>query len=141
MSRYIKIYKLRESVSHFSHVQLFTTPRTVACQATLSTGFSKQEYWSGLPYPLPGDLPNPGIKLLSIMSPVLSGEFFTTNFPDGSDFKKPACNTGDVGSIPGLGRSPGEENGNAFQYSGLENSMDRGAWWTTVHGVSELDMT
>ena len=49
-------------LSHFSRVQLFETPWTVACQAPLSMGFSRQEYWSGLPFPSPGDLPNPGIK-------------------------------------------------------------------------------
>ena len=47
----------------------------------------------------------------------------------------------DMGLIPRLGRSPGEGNGNLLQYSCLENSMDRRAWWTTVHGVAELDMT
>ena len=47
---------------------------------------------------------------------------------------------GDLGSIPGSGRSPGEGNGNPLQYSCLENPMDRGAWWATVHGVAELDM-
>ena len=56
--------------------------------------------------------------------------------------ESPPANAGDVGSIPGSGRSPGEENGNALQYSCLENSMDRGAWWAVVHGVTkELDMT
>ena len=49
-------------------------------------------------------------------------------FPDGSDGKESAYNAGDLGSIPGLGRSPGEENGNPLQYSCLENAMDRGAW-------------
>ena len=49
-------------------------------------------------------------------------------FPGGSEGKASACNTGDLGSIPGLGRSPGEGNGNALQYSCLENSMDGGAW-------------
>ena len=49
-------------LSHFSHVQLFATPWTIAHQAPLSMGFSKQEYWSGFPCPPPGDLPNPGIK-------------------------------------------------------------------------------
>ena len=47
----------------------------------------------------------------------------------------------DVGPIPGLGRSPGEENGNPHQYSCIENPMDRGAWWATVHGVTESDKT
>ena len=54
--------------------------------------------------------------------------------------KNPTANAGDTrdaGSIPGWGRSPREENGNPLQYSGLENPMDRGAWWATVHGVSK----
>ena len=58
-------------------------------------------------------------------------------FPGGSDDKEFACNAGDLGSIPGLGRSTGEGNGNPLQYSGLENSMGREAWWATVHGVAE----
>ena len=58
-------------------------------------------------------------------------------FPGGSDSKESACNTGNLGSIPGSGRSPGEGKGYPLQYSCLENSMDRGAWWVTVHGVSE----
>ena len=58
-------------------------------------------------------------------------------FPDGSEDKESACNAGDPGSILGLGRSPGEGNGNPLQYSCLENPMDRGAWWDTVHGVAK----
>ena len=54
-----------------------------------------------------------------------------------SDGKESACNAGDLGSIPGSGRSPGEENGNPLQYSCLENFMDRGAWWATVQGVAK----
>ena len=65
----------------------------------------------------------------------------TLGLPSGSDGKVSACNAGDQGSIPGLGRSPGEGNGNPLQYSCLENSMDGGAWWATVHGVAESDMT
>ena len=67
-------------LSCFSHVQLFATLWTVTCQAPLSTGFSKQEYWSGLPCPPPpGDLPDPGIEPASLTSPELAGRFFTTN--------------------------------------------------------------
>ena len=58
-------------------------------------------------------------------------------FPYGLDSKESNCNAGDLGLIPGLGRSPGEGNGNPLQYSCLENSMDRGAWWATVHGVAK----
>ena len=58
-------------------------------------------------------------------------------FPSGSEVKASACNEGDLGSIPGTGRSSGEGNGNPLQYSCLENPMDRGAWWATVHGVAK----
>ena len=62
-------------------------------------------------------------------------------FPGVSVGKESACNAGDLGSIPGLGRSPGEGNSYPLQYSGLENSMDRGAGWAAVHGAAESDMT
>ena len=65
---------------------------------------------------------------------------YSIDFPDDSVGKKYACNagdTGDTGSIPGSGRSPGGGNGNLLQYSCLENPMDRGAWRATVHGVSK----
>ena len=52
--------------------------------------------------------------------------------------KESTCSEGDLGSIPVLGRSPGEENGNPLQYSCLENSMDREAWWAIVHGVTRV---
>ena len=58
-------------------------------------------------------------------------------FPGGLDGKEYACNVGDLGSILGLGRCPGEGNGNPLQYSCLENPMDREAWWATVHGVAK----
>ena len=58
-------------------------------------------------------------------------------FPGGSDHKESACKAGDMGLIPGLGRPPGEGNGNPLQYSCLENSMDRGAWQAIVHGVAK----
>ena len=60
------------------------------------------------------------------------------DFPCGSDGKESACSAGDLGSIPGLGRSPGEGNGYPLQYSGLENSMDRGTWQAIVHVVGIL---
>ena len=59
--------------------------------------------------------------------------FRLMGFPGGAEVKVSACNVGDLGSIPGLGRSPGEGNGNPLQYSCLENPMDREAWWATVH--------
>ena len=58
-------------------------------------------------------------------------------FPGDSDGKESTCNAGDLGSFPGLGRSPGEGNGYRLQYSGLENYMNRGAWKPTVHGVTK----
>ena len=59
------------------------------------------------------------------------------DFPGGPDGKESVCNAEDTGSIPGLGRSHGEGNSNPLQYSCLENSMDRGAWWATVYGVTK----
>ena len=58
-------------------------------------------------------------------------------FPGGSDSKESACNVGDLGSIPGLGRSPREGHGNPLQYSCLKNPMDRGAWQAMVHSVAK----
>ena len=62
-------------------------------------------------------------------------------FPGGSDNKESACSAGDPGSVTWSGRSPREGNGNPFQYSCLENPMDRGAWSAIVHGITELDET
>ena len=66
-------------LSHFSRVRLFATLWTVPHQAPLSMRFPRQEYWSGLPCPPLGDLPNPGIEPMSLMSPALAGGFFTTS--------------------------------------------------------------
>ena len=63
------------------------------------------------------------------------------DFPGGSVGKESACNVGDLGSIPGLGKSPGGGHDNPLQYSCLENPMDRGAWWATVPGITESDTT
>ena len=86
---------------HFSCVQLFVTPRTVTYQAPLPMGFSKQEYWSGLPCPPPGDL-DPQIEPSSLC--LLHKQ---------------------VGSLP---LPPGKGNGNPLQHACLENPMGRGAW-------------
>ena len=59
------------------------------------------------------------------------------DFPGGSDGKESTCNAGDAGLIPGLGRSSGEGHGNTLRYSCLENLLDRGACWPTVHGVTK----
>ena len=64
-----------------------------------------------------------------------------SGFPGGSDGKETDWGAGDPGSNPSLKRSPARVNGNTLQYSFLENSMDRGTWWATVHGVEESDMT
>ena len=101
-----------------SHVQLFGTPWIIACQTHLFMGFSRQEYWSGVPFPSPGNLPYPGIEPASLMSPALAGGFFTTSttwkaqytnkyivflyrviFPGGWDSKESACNAGDPGLV------------------------------------------
>ena len=63
--------------------------------------------------------------------------YLVGGFPDDSAGKESACNAGDQGSIPESGRSSGEGNGNPLQFSCLENSMDRGAWGATVHGVAK----
>ena len=78
-----------------------------------------------------GDLPYPSGSTALVIRDVPGG---------GSDGKESACSAGDVGLIPGLGRSSGEGNGNPLQYSCLENSMDRGSCWAIVHGV-ESDTT
>ena len=69
-------------LNHFNHVQLFANPWTVARQAPLSMGFFRQEYWSGLPFPTPGALPDLGIEPTSLASSALAGRFFTTVLPE-----------------------------------------------------------
>ena len=67
--------------------------------------------------------------------------YLILGFPGGSDCKESACNGGDQGPSPGSGRSPGEGNGNPLQYSCLENSTGRGAWWATVCGIAEVTIS
>ena len=103
------------NVKSLSRVRLFATPWTVAYQAPLSMGFFQ------------------AIVLEWIAMIVFKQPF---GFPGGSEGKESAWNAGDPSSIPGLRRSPGVGNGNSLQYCCLENSMDKGAWRVTVHGVT-----
>ena len=90
------------------------------------------KYWTAKETPDPIFLFVPN-QLFLILLPLSDKR----GFPGGSDGKESVYNAGDPGSIPGLGRSPGEGNGNPRQYSCLENPMDRGAWQGTVHGVAK----
>ena len=109
----------------------------VAHEASLSKGLLRQEYWSVLPFPSPGDLSDPRDQAhiscgcgryrffnLSYLGSLLRKCNITYGFPGGSAGKESACNAGDLGLIPGLGRSPGEGKGYPLQYFGQENSMD-----------------
>ena len=91
-------------LSHFSCVQLFATLWTVALQALLSMGFSRQEHWSGLPCLSPGDHPDPATEPMSLMSPALASRFFTTSTtweaPASSAVKNPPANVGEAALIP-----------------------------------------
>ena len=83
-----------------------------------------------------------GTVVIACIKMLLSKYYFPPGkllYPQGflAGSEESACNAGDLGLIPGLERSPGEGNGNPLQYSWLENSMDRGAWRATVHGVTE----
>ena len=112
------------------------TPWTVARQAPLSTGFSGQGFWRGLPFVLQGVSLTQGSNLhLLHFLPWQAEDSFpvaSRGFPGGSEGKASAYNAGDLGSTPGLGRSYGEGNSYPLQYSGLENSMD-----CIVHGVTK----
>ena len=101
---------MKVKVKLLSRVRLFATPWTVAYQAPPSIGFSRQECWSGLPFPSPEDLPDPGMEP---GSPALQADVLLSEPP----------------GKPGTG--------NPLQYSRLENSMDREAWRATVHGVAK----
>ena len=74
---------------------------------------------------------------LTDMAHLKSNQYFVRGFPGGSNVKNPPTKAGDVVSIPGLGRSFEEGKGNPLQYSCLKNSMDRGAWRATIHGVAK----
>ena len=207
------VWKWKVKVKSLSRVQLSATPWTAAFQAPPSMGFSRQEYWSGVP------LPSPNSKAVTLVYKHTQEEHMTgildtrselavsklrvrvfsalafcfgiivfcslsvfglsgfvvwirsakKSSPDhywyinltvrwhfwhygssdlylrlgykillgSSDSKESACNARDLGSVPGLGRSPGEGNGYPLWYSCLENSMSREAWWATVHGFAK----
>ena len=154
-------WKWKVKVKLLSCVQLLATPWTAAYQAPPSLGFSRHEYWSGVPLPSPTNKLcrvkyfclvlcqlafHLSYYLLNIFC-VCSGKWFShcspvlQDFPHSSVGKESACNAGDLGSFPGLGRSLGKGNGSPLQYSCLENPMDRGLWQATIHGVSRGDTT
>ena len=174
--------KWKEKVKSLSRVRLLVTPWTAAYQAFPSMGFSRQEYWSGVPLPSPTHkinkvnicnilcifcnlgccrkwLMNKG-RAMEIKITCNTHGSWTDNtyiqwlntfyfawrsflfisimgFLGGVVIKNPPANTGDTGSIPGSWRFAGVGNGNPLQYSCLENSLDRGAWWTTIYEVSQ----
>ena len=105
----------------------FTIPWTVACQAPLSIGFPRQEYWSGSLFPSPEDFPDPGIEP-----------------PGGTSGKEPTCQCRRPLAIrrpgfnPCIRKIPGERNSDPLQYSCLGNPVDKGAWWAIVHGVTRV---
>ena len=154
-------------LSRFSRVPLFATLWTVAHQAPLSMGFSRQEYWSELPCSPPGDIPDLGIEPTSLMSPALVGRFFTTGaiwealafhrrrqwhptpvlLPGKSQGRRSLLGCGPWGHKEWDTSQRlhfhfslsciGEGNGNPLQCSCLENPRDGGACWAAVYGVSQ----
>ena len=137
-----------------SHVRLSATPWTIAYQVPPPMGFSRQEYWSGLPFPSPGDLSNPGIES---RSPTLQVDCLPAE-PSGKppssltrDQTYTSCIESKVLTIGPPGKSQqyltasaitdGEGNGNPLQYSCLENPRDGRAWRAAAYGVTELDTT
>ena len=111
--------KVKVKVKPLSRVRLFATPWTVAYQAPRSMGFSRQEYWSGLPFPSPGDLITAAKK--NLISMLLSQIFL--RFPPDHCIQKSVLLHSNI-----CIRLPGEGNGTPLQYSCLENPMDGGAW-------------
>ena len=148
------VYAVLCGAQSLSCARLFGTPWTVACQAPLSMGFFRQEYWSGLPCPLPGDHPNPGIKPRSPSLQAISlpaepqGKWYIINIicvqsglPRQLCGEEYACQCRDVSSIPGSGRFPGEGNGNPLQYSCLGNHGQRSLVGCSPSACKDSDMT
>ena len=153
-----------DAFQFLSNVQLFSSPWTIAHQTSLSIGFSRQEYWSELPRPSPGECSQPrdrtqvshvagrffivcatreAIETI-VVSPVAVTNYrkwsSLTGFPGGSIGKSPPAKqeTGkNAGCLLGLGRSSGGGNGNPLQYSCLENPLDWRTWLATVQGITK----
>ena len=119
-----------------SRVCFFATLWTATHQAPLSMGFSRQKYWRGL-VPIPFSRRSSLLRLLTCICCLLywqAGSLLLAP-PGGLDSKESACIAADLWLIAGSETSSGEGKGYPLQYSCLENPMDRGAWWATVHGV------
>ena len=138
-----------------SRVQHFVTPQTAALHVPLSMEFSRQDYWSELPFPSPVNLPNSGTEPVALEYPALAGKFFSTSVmaPHSSILVWKIPWTEEPGRLQSMGlkesdmteRLPfhfslsciGEGNGNPLQCSCLENPRDGGAWWAAVSGVTQ----
>ena len=119
------------TLSHFSHVQLCVSPWTVARQAPLSVRFSKQDHWSGLPFPSPGDLRDPGTEPVSLTSPALAGRFFTTSAAWMSRMKVLSYL---VSQKPGLASSRTPFLGASRNFLSLKLPV---CWWTELHKTTQ----
>ena len=119
------MYTNSKILSQFAHCLYF--PFLI----TWASSESSISHWSAPKY---SQLTFHWFQLLKLLPQFYSSAIITMVFPGGSDGQESACNAGDLGSIPGLGRSHGEEQGNPPQYSCLENPMDRGAWWANSMG-------
>ena len=117
-----------------SHIWLFATPWTLACQAPLSMEFSRQEYWSGLPFPFPGDLPNPGIEPASL---ALEGMFLTTAAAKSLQSCPTLCDPRD-GSPPGF-PVPGILQARTLEWVAISFS-NAGKWKVKVKSLSRVQL-
>ena len=133
------------STLYLDIVPLIYVNETICMVIWPSTRFKSIVLWPGMNHLVPrlfqihlmDERPGAILSFKTFLSFINRLLVTITGFPGGSEFKVSAWNAGDPGSIPGLGRSPGEGNGNPLQYSCLENPMDRGAWWATVYGVAK----
>ena len=123
-------------LSHFNHVRLSVTPWTVAHQVPLSMGFCRQEYWSGLPCPSPGDLPDPGMEPTSLMSLALAGEFFTTKAVSSGRGKVWKIPKGTEGGVSGARKEEGTADGKEPQDTWFPFLSRRCGGWTQQYQVS-----